>query len=615
MQTISGLGSDILADTARQVMRWSLPLEDTPEDALVYLLRDHGLPAYAEPYQQTLDRVRDFINVIPFAGSQSMLESQADLCGLTNSVVIPNLEDSEFSIAADNVGFMPRWGDPGLKWGDPIVWGNYVLPNTAKNLRSMLQYFRPARERYTGLSPTYWEPSLFAPYSWVEARHGTAAGGTFSTFADQGSIGGNHVPVASQPTEFDLLRSGSKLAIMASDEIQHNAASIFWRDLNGQTDGFFWWAGTLDEADVCQVLGTSDGGPTVVGFRVFWNAGALGIRFGDGSAIILDKSDSGYSTGYYIITVSIDTSQGTYGGVVVTVNGVTVAALGGDFTAVPSNANPQISLIIGANSAGGAGLDGDWQSFGWVRGRPAILPDITLLLNYFKAEVGNDWDPQDESIVAIDINAQDPDAFSFSSGNNINRYLEPEEGVSFTPPGTEPTLEANEFTGGQSGIRVAVASLTNTGDCSAYGDLKESTWLWVARNDTGSTDDSLLGQSGNFILYERTFSLGDGNYGYHDGSGLRELSVGPPDAISYAAGLVLNESAGSGIINASGFEQSSLPYDATLTFDNTLMTLFGSMTNSVVGRLVGFSGTQTVEWLKQRVLALQVQYVLPTVAS
>jgi hypothetical protein len=617
-ETIAGLTPDILADTFRQVMRWTLPLEDTPEDALVYLLRDHGMPSYVEPYQQTLNRVLEFIDVIPYAGAQAMLAAQAAYCGLVNPVIVPDLPNSEFSITADNVGFMPRWGDPSLKWGDPNVWGNFVSVETGKNLRAMLEFFRPARERYTGAHPTYWTPALFAPYSWTEAKYGTAAAGVFQSFADQGTIGGTHV-VTGNILEFDLLRSGSKLAVMSTDRIQHDGAPIFWRGLNGLEDGFIWWAGTLNDTDIANLANTGSSGATQIGFRLRWTNGAFVVSFSDGVVNLISKTVTGFTSGYYVVVLSIDMSLGSWGGITVSVNGVNVPGLGGNFGAPAIDADPVAAMTIGSQASGGNNFDGDFHSFGWVRGRPAILPDVQLLIDYFKAEVGNDWDPQDESALQFDFNPADTAAFSLS-GTDIDSYTEPETGIVFTPPSAKPELSIGEFAGKQSGVVVATnETLANTGDGSDLGNITARVWLCVARNNSGSNGVLLLEQPLNVSFYERTATP---KYGYHDGTALREAAIAPPAAgKAYTAGIWFNASGNEGRYNAGGFLQPAITYDGAIILDDTILELFGGAgaVDLTVGRLAIFQTSaipiNVDDWTKQRVLALDVQFNLPQIAS
>jgi hypothetical protein len=615
-EAIAGLTPDTLADTFRQVMRWTLPLEDTPEDALVYLLRDHGMPAYVEAYQQTLDRVREFIDVIPYAGSQVMLTAQAAYCGLVNPIVVPDLPNSEFSITADNVGFMPRWGDPSLKWGDPNVWGNFVSVETGKNLRAMLSFFRPARERYTGAMPTYWEPALFAPHSWFEAKHGTAVAGVFTSFADQGTIGGTHV-VTGNVLEFDLLRSGSKLAVMSADRIEHDALPIFWRALNGLEDGFIWWAGTLDDTDIANMANTGASTASHIGFRLRWGAGTFVITFSDGVTNILSTTAAGYTSGYYVVVLSIDMSLGSFGGITVSVNGVDVPALGGNFSSAAIDADPVAAMTIGSQASGGNNHDGDFQSFGWVRGRPAILPDVQLLIDYFKAEVGNGWEPQDDTspAVGLDWNPQDSNLFSFSSGISISSYKEPEQGAVFSATATEPELKVGQFEGKQSGIKVDTGEeLTNTGDGASYAGLSAVTIIWVARNNSGSNDVTLMKQAGELILYERDAS---GNFAYDDGTALRSMAFGPPTNKSYVAALHLT-SGGSpeGEFNYMGFLQSPLTYDGLTILTNAALEFWGGASVDLsIGRLIVYAGGLSDDNIKRRVLALAAQYTLPAIAS
>lgn len=357
-ETVAGLPADLVSDTMRQIARWGLPLVDSPQDALSYQLRDHGMPAYVEPYANTLARIREFTTWIPRAGSTSMLEVQAEWAGLVNPVVVSVKADTEFSITADNAGFQPRWGDPGLTWGDGYPYGHYVPPDIAKNLRALMRFFRPARERFTGVAPTYWTPALLAPESWIEAKHGTIDAGRYSSFADQGIIGGQLVPVTASP----IVITDSVLAEFSTD-VAHSKTPNAFRDMNGQTDGFWWWAGYIPSSE------------------------SVSVAFANDSAVIFDESKT-FAAGYYVVIVSVDTSEGSHGGVTTYVNGLEDGDLGGTFSAAPATVDPSGTLTVGARSSGAE--PGLWHAFGWVRGRPAIAADVALLQTYYTAETTDD---------------------------------------------------------------------------------------------------------------------------------------------------------------------------------------------------------------------------------
>ena len=614
-ETVSGLTDDILADTMRQVMRWGLPLADTPEDALVYLLRDNGMPAYVETYQQTLDRGQAFADVLPIAGSTVMLTAQAALCGLINPVLVNELTETKFCFTADNIGFQPRWGDVGLTWGqNGLVWGYQVDKNVAKSLRNMLAFYRPAREEYTGVKPTYWEPSLFAGLvSWFEAKHGTESAGDYTDFPDQGSIGGTHDITSTDPAKLDLLRSGSTVAEWTNNgRADHDGLAFDWRGLNGTEDGFFWWAGTLLASDVSKLCATTDGGATQVGMRLFWNGGTLTVSIGNGASLVLNNSDT-ISPGYCLIAVSIDTSVGSFGTATVYINGVENATLGGAFAADPLvDTDPQYPLRCNGGTRLGDPVGNDFHSFGWVRGRPAILPDVSLLLNYFKGELSGTWDPTTDADYALDMNPETAADFTYT-GSDINTFTDPASGVVFDDggPGLEPQLSADYFAGGQDAMRVQTGDfMSNTGDGAVLGDLSDSTWFYVAHAATPVNGALLLAQASTGAIYEKSVA---GFIGFADPT-VRNTAQAPPTT-PYVVGLSLDSGGGSGDYNYMGEALAATAYDNTFVPDATALTLGVANTDGYYGRFFCIARTLTADETKQIVLALQGQYLLPTIAS
>lgn len=151
--TLASLPADMLADAARQVMRFTMPLPDTPVDALPYLLRSFGLPTYDESYWDTLDRLRDASETHAVAGAQAMLEREAVRCGLENPTIsLPTMlhpgETPSYWIVADGIGEIAVYGE--FTYGD-FIWGYQF--GQSRNIRAMTKYFKPARERFLGVRP------------------------------------------------------------------------------------------------------------------------------------------------------------------------------------------------------------------------------------------------------------------------------------------------------------------------------------------------------------------------------------------------------------------------------------------------------------------------------
>lgn len=146
---VSGLLSDCKAETARQIMRWTLPLTDTPLEVVPYLLYQFGLPAYEESYAATMDRLRDAWPTHEVAGAKDMLDSQAVLCGLADASAEPDEPaDFNFCIVTTDAGAVPTYGT--FTWGDGTIYGEAVDPLVARNVIRMMRYFRPAGARWKG---------------------------------------------------------------------------------------------------------------------------------------------------------------------------------------------------------------------------------------------------------------------------------------------------------------------------------------------------------------------------------------------------------------------------------------------------------------------------------
>lgn len=189
---LSGLLPDGVSEAARSIVRWSMPLVNTPEDAIPHLLRHYGLPPYAESYAATLTRLRDTWPTHEIAGAEDMLAAEAERCGITNAVITrDNDTDSAFWIEGDNIDpVIPAYDTAGTIYtGGGIVYGCQPPSNdVAKNLRSMIRYFRPARERYRGLRRIV-EPDYHADLAlWLDAAEGVTGSAPITAWEDRHTL-------------------------------------------------------------------------------------------------------------------------------------------------------------------------------------------------------------------------------------------------------------------------------------------------------------------------------------------------------------------------------------------------------------------------------------------
>lgn len=145
---VAGMVPDALADATRQIVRWTMPLYDTPVDVLPYLLRNYGMPSYLETYAQTMARLRIPVDVHQTAGSKAMLEAELTRAGFVGATIETDI-NSSFWIVYGN-GITPEYGT-GLTYGTPgLVYGSQVTQAQAHNAIRLMQYFRPAREFWRG---------------------------------------------------------------------------------------------------------------------------------------------------------------------------------------------------------------------------------------------------------------------------------------------------------------------------------------------------------------------------------------------------------------------------------------------------------------------------------
>lgn len=149
---IGGLLPDLVADSVRHIVRWTMPLDDTPTDALPHLLRNYGMPTYIEAYAATMARLRAVVDVHQTAGSQSQLEAELARAGMPGATIEIDSGSSFWIRWGD--GTTPTYGEPGLTYGTPgLVYGSQVSAADAHNAKRLMSYFRPARELWRGFLP------------------------------------------------------------------------------------------------------------------------------------------------------------------------------------------------------------------------------------------------------------------------------------------------------------------------------------------------------------------------------------------------------------------------------------------------------------------------------
>lgn len=149
--TLAGLLPDSLSEGARQVSRWTLPLDDTPISALKYLIAHYGLPVYeGESYAETLARLRDAWDIHVRAGSLDMLITELERAGLIGPTITHDdsgaplcKAQGQMYIEAYNIGPNLTWGD--FVYGDGSNYGGQVDPPVARNVQRVLKWYKPAR--------------------------------------------------------------------------------------------------------------------------------------------------------------------------------------------------------------------------------------------------------------------------------------------------------------------------------------------------------------------------------------------------------------------------------------------------------------------------------------
>lgn len=147
--TLAGLLPDLRVDAVRQVVRWTMPLTDTPVDALPYLLQRYGLPSYVETYQNTLIRLRAYIDTHERAGAKAQLIEELNRAGLAVVNIDVDNTLSAFAVVY-GAGVVPTYGS-GPTYGQAgLIFGAQVTPTEARNTIRLMTYFKPARERWTG---------------------------------------------------------------------------------------------------------------------------------------------------------------------------------------------------------------------------------------------------------------------------------------------------------------------------------------------------------------------------------------------------------------------------------------------------------------------------------
>lgn len=157
---LAGLVPDMGADAIRQICRWLFPIDSNiPIDALPFMLRLYGIPAYdGESYHGTLARLRDAMMTHSRAGGVDMLAQELSrITGLDPAAfnVVPD-PPAKFSIAVTEGGLAAKrkYGAAGATYGRGKSYG-FQAPDIrwTRNVQRMMRYFKPARERFTGLEP------------------------------------------------------------------------------------------------------------------------------------------------------------------------------------------------------------------------------------------------------------------------------------------------------------------------------------------------------------------------------------------------------------------------------------------------------------------------------
>lgn len=150
---VAGLLPDMIADAVRQIARWRMPLEDTPIDAIPYMLRAYGLPEYIETYWQSLLRLRNHIETHERAGAQEQLIEELERAGLANCSIVVYGGENAFWIDYPEAGAEILYDGSHLYGAPEIVYGSGIDPIDAHNVIRLMRYFRPARERWAGFVP------------------------------------------------------------------------------------------------------------------------------------------------------------------------------------------------------------------------------------------------------------------------------------------------------------------------------------------------------------------------------------------------------------------------------------------------------------------------------
>lgn len=148
--TVAGLAIDCVADGVRQLVRWTMPLQDTPVDVLPILLRNYGMPGYLESYAATMARLRIPVDVHQTAGSKAMLEAELERAGLPGATIETDV-NSSFWVVYGN-GVTPEYDAASHVYGAPgLVYGSQITHAQAHNVKRLMAYFRPAREFWRGI--------------------------------------------------------------------------------------------------------------------------------------------------------------------------------------------------------------------------------------------------------------------------------------------------------------------------------------------------------------------------------------------------------------------------------------------------------------------------------
>jgi hypothetical protein len=258
-----------------------------------------------------------------------------------------------------------------------------------------------------------------------------------------------------------------------------------------------------------------------------------------------------------------------------------------------------------------------------VKGRPAITPDVTLLLRYFAAELNlgasGDWDPASESSYTLDWNPDNSasltviddeiDAIADGAAVDVDSGLS----ISAASAPERMPLSVAQFAGGQDAAFADDAKVLGAADALVLGDMSDSTWFYVLWPHQATNGQSLLTVSGLFELWVDHTTGSDVEL--HDGTALRATGFTQPVGEGYVTSLYLDSGTGRARYGFNSQLAALLTYDGTLAFDTTPLTLGGAIGPGYIGRILAFNERMSDDEIKARSLALIGQYLLPKTAT